>query len=76
METLKRFKHHMDSFSNHFVKCLSDEGSQQLENTKNIPRLYRRTNRDVSTKECSLDLNCLRGTRSRGGGALVFLLFL
>ena len=43
-----KFTSHLDVLSKYFIKHLSDEGSQQLENTKNIPRLYRRTNRDVS----------------------------
>ena len=47
-ESVDNFKSHLHRLSKYFIGYLSDEGSQQLENTKNLPRLYRRTNRDVS----------------------------
>ena len=46
-ESLDGLSKYSDGLSEYFVKYLSEEGMQQLENAKNVPRLYRRTNREV-----------------------------
>lgn len=45
-ESLDGLSKYSDGLSEYFVKYLSEEGMQQLENAKNVPRLYRRTNRE------------------------------
>jgi len=72
-ESVDNFKSHLDRLSKYFIGYLSDEGSQQLENTKNLPRLYRRTNRDPPSQASayvSLALNPLKTFSENDDAAL------
>lgn len=46
-EACKELKQQLHVLDEHLVKRVAEEGSTYLDNVKNVPRLYRRTNKEV-----------------------------